>query len=212
MDITWLGQACFKLRGRQATVVTDPFDPKFTGINLPKTSADIVTVSHAHQDHNFVSGIEGAPFVINGPGEYEVKGVYIVGVQTFHDREQGANRGPNVVYAVTIDDITVSHLGDLGHKLVNDQLEALGDIDVLLVPVGGTYTIDAEKAIEVIAQLEPKVVIPMHYKIPGIPFDLAPVELFLKEFGKEESQPVSKLSVTKEKLPTETQIVVLEKQ
>lgn len=212
MDITWFGQACFKLRGKQATVVTDPFDPKFTGIKLPTTSADIVTVSHTHQDHNFAKGIEGTPFVVKGPGEYEVKGVYVVGVQTFHDREQGAQRGQNVAYAITIDTITVAHLGDLGHKLGNDQLEALGNIDVLLVPVGGTYTIDAEKAIEVVAQIEPKVVIPMHYKIPGIPFDLAPVDAFLKEFGREDIHPVPRLSITKEKLPAETHIVVLEKQ
>lgn len=212
MDITWYGQSCFRLKGKSVTVVTDPFNPEYTGLKFPKLAADIVTVSHEHGDHNNVTAIEGSPFVVRGPGEYEVKGVYVVGVETWHDASGGKERGENVAYAITIDDVSVCHIGDLGHKFSPEQLEILNGIDMLLVPVGGVYTVDAEKATEIIAQLEPSIVIPMHYQIEGLKFQLAPVSDFLKEMGKEEIQPISKLSITREKLPSETQVIVLEKQ
>ncbi len=212
MDITWLGQSCFRLKGKQTTVVTDPFDPQFTGLKLPTLSADIVTVSHSHDDHSYVQAVSDNPFVIQGPGEYEVKGVYIVGVSSWHDANEGRDRGRNVIYTISIDGVTVCHTGDLGQKLTPAQLESISGVDVLLIPVGGVYTIDAERATEVIAQIEPCIVIPMHYKVPELKFDLAPLEVFLHEMGKEDIQPVGKLAVTKEKLPTEMQVVVLEKQ
>lgn len=213
MDITWYGQACFKLKGKQASLVFDPFSPEFTGLKLPKLSAEATVITHAHEDHNFAQGVaEGDPIVIAGPGEYEVKGMTINGVATFHDEVQGQERGKNTVYQVIIDGVSVVHLGDLGHTLSKEQVAAIGVCNILMVPVGGVYTIDAAQAAEVVSQLEPQIVLPMHYKLPSLKFDLDPIDKFLKEVGKEDSKPVAKLTITKEKLPKEIEIVVLEKQ
>lgn len=220
MDIIWYGQACFKLKGKTTSVVTDPFSPTFTSLKLPKITADIVTVSHSHEDHNYVAGVglehqsdkETTPVIIAGPGEYEVRGVTIAGVSTFHDKNNGAERGKNSVYQIIIDGIAVVHLGDLGHTLSKEQVATIGQCDILLVPVGGVYTIDASDAQEVISELEPSIVVPMHYKIPTLKFDLDPIEKFLKEIGKEAITPLSKLSITKDKLPQEVETVLLEKQ
>lgn len=213
MDITWYGQACFKLKGKQASLVFDPFSPEFTGLKLPKLSAEATVITHAHEDHNFAQGVaEGDPIVIAGPGEYEVKGMTINGVATFHDEVQGQECGKNTVYQVIIDGVSVVHLGDLGHTLSKEQVAAIGVCNILMVPVGGVYTIDAAQAAEVVSQLEPQIVLPMHYKLPSLKFDLDPIDKFLKEVGKEDSKPVAKLTITKEKLPKEIEIVVLEKQ
>lgn len=212
MELAWLGQAAFRLKGKSATVVTDPFDSSFTGLKWSKVEADIVTVSHEHQDHNASSQVTDATFIAQGPGEYEIKGIAFTGVSSWHDNKEGAERGKNVIYTFNIDGVRVCHLGDLGqHQLTDQQLEEIGDVDVLLVPVGGTYTINAAEAAKVTAQLEPKVIIPMHYKIEGLKFDLDTVDHFLKEMGKEDVQPVGKLSVSSDKLPEEAQVVVLEK-
>lgn len=215
MDIYPLGHASFRLKGKMATVVTDPFDPMMVGLKMPKVEmVDIVTVSHAHGDHNSVGNINGTPFIISGPGEYEVKGVTVIGVSTYHDASQGGERGKNVVYKITMDGINVCHLGDLGHKLSDSQVNDIGDVDILLVPVGGFYTISAEVAAEVVAQIEPSIVVPMHYYRNGIADTfkgkIDGVDKFLKETGAEGTLPQNKLTVTPDKLPETTTVVVLE--
>lgn len=197
-----------------ATIVTDPYDDK-TGKFPKDTEADIVLVSHDHGDHNQTSKIQGQCFKILGPGEYEVKEVSIIGVPTFHDDKGGSERGSNTVYVIEIDGLRLAHLGDLGHKLTQESLEEMGSIDVLFVPVGGFYTIDSKTAAEVVRQIDPWVVIPMHYRQAGINPDLEsklqPVEDFLKEMGKSEILPVPKLTISADRLPSELQVVVLEK-
>jgi len=209
MDISWLGHSCFRIKGKGAAIVTDPYDPEFIGMKKLKTSADIVTVSHHHKDHDAVQFVEGNPFVVDGAGEYEVKGVRIQGVQTFHDDKNGKDRGRNTMYVIEIDGIIICHCGDLGHELESSQLELLPDIDILMVPVGGKFTIDASTALKVISQIEPKVVIPMHYSIPGLAFELDTVEEFLVLNSKSKVEPIDKYSITKEKLPDQEEIVVL---
>lgn len=218
MDISWLGHSSFRIKGKTATVVTDPFESGKVGFKFPKTEADIVTVSHDHWDHN-QSGLVTAPptsgpKVVSGPGEYEIKGVYIFGVPTFHDTKQGAERGKSTVYVITIDNVRVCHLGDLGHTLSEGQVGEIGEVDILLVPVGGVYTIGVKEAVEVVSSLEPKVVIPMHYKTKELNQEifgkLAPVDEFIKEVGIEPVRD-SKYSIAYDKLPEEMQFVILER-
>jgi len=209
MDITWLGHSCFKIKGSHATVITDPFSPEL-GYKLGKTTARIVTVSHQHPGHCYEQGVGGQPRVVKGPGEYEISGVLIIGVATFHDGERGKKRGKNTAYLMEIDDVSVCHLGDLGHVLTGEQVEEIDNVDVLLLPVGGVSTINAAKAAEVVRQLEPKVVIPMHYKTPALKKELEPVDKFLKEIGAKELTPLPKLSVSKSNLPPSTQVFLLD--
>lgn len=209
MEITWYGHACFRLRDRLATVITDPYDNSI-GYTLPKVRADIVTVSHDHPDHNYVEGVKGEPKVINGPGEYEIRGIFITGIATFHDRKGGTVRGRNTVFLFDFEGLTVCHLGDLGHVPTQSQVEALSDIDVLLIPVGAVSTINAAQAAEVISLLEPRLVIPMHYKTKALNVKLDPVSKFLKEMGLSSVATHDSLKVTKSTLPEETQVVLLE--
>lgn len=212
MDIYWLGQACFKIKGKSTTVVIDPFNPQFTGLKVDKDlSSDVVLVSHQHQDHNFTQGVDGDPIIFSGPGEYEIKGVSITGVASFHDKVQGQDRGKNTIYHIFMDGVNLVHLGDLGHVLTDDQMNLVEITDILMVPVGSVYTIDAKDAARIIEQLEPRVVIPMHYKLPGLKFELDEVDKFLKEMGAEGVTPQPKLLITKEKLPEETQVILLTK-
>lgn len=195
-------------------MVTDPYDPA-TGLIMPKVQADIIIISHSHHDHNYVEAIAGTeghpePFIITGPGEYEVSQVFILGMPTFHDSVKGEKRGKNTIYLILADGLRICHLGDLGHLLTDKQLEELGDIDVLFIPVGGKYTLGPQKATEVINQVEPKIVIPMHYQVPSLKMDLAPVEKFINELGLEIKQPVNKLSLKAGYLPEEREIVVME--
>ena len=211
MDVFWLGHSCFRIKGKRATIVTDPFPPDL-GYALGVPAADIVTVSHQHPGHSYVSGVSGvsgSPHNIIGPGEYEVSGVLIIGFPTFHDAEKGARRGKNNVYLMEIDGITICHLGDLGHTLNTEQVEDIDEVDVLLLPVGGVSTIDAVSAAETIRRIEPKVVIPMHFKTPELKRELDPVEKFLKEMGTGQVEPLPKLSITPSSLPASTQVVLL---
>lgn len=213
MDIYPLGHSSFRIKGKQATIVTDPYDQAAVGLKFPKVEADVVTISHDHRDHNASLLVEGTPYVVKGAGEYEIKGVHIVGVSVFHDDKQGEQRGKNVMYQMIVDGVTLVHLGDLGHKLSTEQAKEIGTCDILFIPVGGAYTIGADIASEVAAQFEPKIIIPMHYKREGLKADLdvlSGVDKFLKEMGNEEVAPISKLSITKDKLPEDTQVVVLE--
>lgn len=211
MDINWLGQACFKLKGKQASLVLDPYSNKI-GFSLPKVEAEVVTVSHDHYDHNAAAEVSGNPFVIDGPGEYEIKGINVVGVSSFHDNKKGQERGKNILYSVRMDGLNIAHLGDLGQdQLSAEQIDSLGNVDILMIPVGAVYTIDASTATKIVASLEPSLIIPMHYQDEDSSVDLEPVQKFLKEMGKEEIEPIKKLTVTKDRLPSETQVVVLEK-
>lgn len=209
MDISWYGQACFRIKTKSAVVVTDPYDAAYTGLKKLKLSADIVTVSHDHQDHNATSVVEGDPVVMWGPGEFEVKQVRINGMASFHDAKQGNDRGRNTIFTFIADNMRVCHLGDLGHSLTIEQIEAIGEVDVLLIPVGGVYTIGPADAVEVIAQLEPKIVIPMHFKVPNLVFDLGTADAFFKAHGQQMPAAESKLTITADKLPDTTQVMLL---
>lgn len=217
MDIFWGGQACFKLKGKNATVVIDPFDPVFTGLKLPKElSADVVLSTHDHKDHNNTGAINSPTgeksIMFKDPGEYEVGGVVITGILSFHDDTNGSERGKNIIFNILLDRLNIVHLGDLGQtKLTEEQLTQIGEVDILLIPVGSVYTIDGKAAAGIVSQLEPKIIIPMHYKIDGLKFELEGVEGFLKEMGAEGVSAVAKLSITKDKLPEEPGVVLLSK-
>ncbi|MDD4876434.1 MAG: MBL fold metallo-hydrolase [Dehalococcoidales bacterium] len=209
MDINWLGHSCFKIKGRYAVVITDPCSPE-SGYSLGEETARIVTVSHQHSGHSYVQAINGEPKLVTGPGEYEIGGVLVIGVSTFHDAVGGTEKGKNTAYLIELDELSICHLGDLGHILTNAQVEEIGNVDILLLPVGGISTINASKAAEVVRQLEPKVVIPMHYKTPTLIRELDPIENFLKEMGVQEITPQPKLSLTKSSLPISTQVFLLD--
>ncbi len=209
MDVTWLGHGCFRLRGRNASVVTDPYGPEL-GLKLPRTEANLVTVSHGHPNHCHVEAIGGYSYVVDGPGEYEVSGVGVRGLPTYHDEAEGAEHGPNTVYVIEIDDVRVCHLGDLGHRLADSLVEIIGTVDVLLVPVGGGYSLSAPLAAEVVRQLEPRVVIPMHFALPGLKGNLESADRFLKEMGAEGIEAQPKLSIQSSSEAGETRVVLLE--
>lgn len=210
MDVTWLGHGCFRLRGRAAAVVTDPYPPA-VGLKLARMDAEVVTVSHEHDNHSFTQVVRDGAYEIRGPGEYEVAGVSVIGIPTYHDAEKGATHGRNTVYLIEIDDVRVCHLGDLGHKLEDTEAEAVTTPDVLLVPVGGASALNGAQAAEVVRQLEPRYVIPMHYAIPGLKLKLDPIDRFLKEMGVTVSEAQPKLSVQKSSVTEyETKVVVLE--
>jgi L-ascorbate metabolism protein UlaG (beta-lactamase superfamily) len=208
MDINWLGYSCFRIRGNQAIVITDPFPPGL-GYTLGKQTADIVTISHQHPRHSYLQGISGEPRLVKGPGEYEISGVLILGIAAYHDAVKGQSRGKNIVYLMEIDGVAVCHLGDIGHVLSNEQAEEMGNVDVLMLPVGGVSTINAAMAAEIIRKLEPKVVIPMHYQTPKTDRELEPVENFLKEMGQSLVEPKPKLTISKSNLPISTQVILL---
>ncbi len=210
MDVTWLGQSCFRLRGKNAAVVTDPYPPSL-GLRLAKQDAEVVTVSHEHENHSYTQAVRDGAFEIKGPGEYEIAGVSVIGFPTFHDSDKGAKRGRNTVYLIEIDDVRICHLGDLGHPLDDADAETVASVDVLLVPVGGKTAINAAQAAEVVRQLEPRFVVPMHYATPGVKVDLDGVERFLKEMAVTSIEPQPKLSVQASSATEyETKVVVLE--
>jgi len=209
MDITWLGHSCFRIKGKSTVIITDPYPPDL-GYALGKQSSNIVTISHKHPCHSYTQDIEGEWKIADGPGEYEISGVLIIGIDTFHDDARGEIRGKNTVYLMEIDEMSVCHLGDLGHTLTADQIEEIGDVDVLFIPVGGISTIDASVAAEVVRRIEPKVVIPMHYSTPAINRELESVDRFIKEMGVDQLDSRPKASITKSNLPDNTQIFLLD--
>ena len=219
MYITYLKHSSFKFQdktGSEATtLVTDPFDSKNVGLKMPSLEADIVTISHGHNDHNNISAIKGNPYIVDSAGEYDVKGVSILGVETFHDEKKGKDRGQNTIFRFEIDGIVVTHLGDLGHSLDNKQLQGLVGTDILLIPVGGFYTIDAKKAVEVVSQIEPRIVIPMHYQTKGLSKeykDIASVDKFIKELGIKPTYE-EKVKISKKDLPQdEMELIIMEKE
>ncbi len=217
MIITNYGHACFKLRGKDGTVVTDPYQ-EYVGFELPNLSADIVTVSYDAPDHNNAQDVANTtrrdhPFVIDFPGEYEVEGVSVFGVKTYADDQQGVKRGENVIFTFLIDDLRVCHLGALGHELDEKTVAQIGLVDILFVPVGGGgLTIDPKQAVKVARSLEPNIVIPMHYLTKKhnkkVFADLAPVTEFFKAF-ETEPDSVDKLNISLSSLPEELEVVLL---
>lgn len=212
MKVKWLGHACFLITSKGGVrIITDPYAVG-GGINYSpiEETADIVVVSHGHSDHNNVSAVRGTPEVVEGSGTRTAKGIQFRGIATYHDTSQGKERGPNTVFCFNVDDIRLCHLGDLGHMLSPEQITEIGAVDILFVPVGGFYTIDASVASQVCDKLKPKVAIPMHFKTPKCAYPIAGVEDFLK--GKENVKRVgeSEVELEREELPATTEIVLLQ--
>jgi L-ascorbate metabolism protein UlaG (beta-lactamase superfamily) len=215
MEVTYLGHSSFKIKGKDTTIVIDPYDENMTGLKFPKQDADIVIISHHHPDHDKVTNITNIKKVIDGPGEYEVAGVSIIGISSFHDDKKGALRGKNTIYIIELEYLRLLHLGDLGHPLTDDQKKQIGVIDILMIPVGGYYTIDAKTAAEVVKQIGASIVIPMHYHLEGLNPELAqnlsPVEDFITESGLR-VEKLPKLNIKKDAINSEEEYaVILEK-
>jgi len=208
MEIVYLGHSAFKLSGKEVSVVCDPFSSDMVGIKMPKVEADIVTVSHSHSDHDNLESIKSEYICFDSPGEYEIKNTEIIGVKSFHDSEGGKERGQNTIFLFEIDGIHICHLGDLGEDLSSEQIEKINSVDILLIPVGGKYTIDSKSAVKIISELEPKIVIPMHYRA-GKMTELDPLENFVAESGLD-AKKIEKLKVTKKDLPEKLELVILQ--
>lgn len=214
MEITYIGHSCFKIVGKDATLVIDPYNPKDTGYTLPKLSADMLLITHQHEDHNYAKGVSDTRFVIETPGEYEISGVYVCGLSTSHDNKVGEELGENTIYYIEIDGFKLLHLGDLGHELSKEVLEKILNIDVLMIPVGGTYTINANTATKVISSIEPKITIPMHYQtndLTGFSKKLDGIEVFMEAMGEENGiNKVDSLKISRiSDLPDESAVFVL---
>jgi L-ascorbate metabolism protein UlaG (beta-lactamase superfamily) len=211
MEITWYGLSCFRLTERgMASVVTDPYDYKVVGFEPLKLKAEIVTVSHATSGHGNTSAVKGISRVIAGPGEYEIGGVFITGVQTNGKSKRDVDEQKNTLYVFDFDGVTIAHLGDLSRVPSQTEIEALGEVHIALVPVGGGGGLNASKAAEIVSLLEPGIVIPMHYQVSGSSLKLAPLGKFLKEMGVSESPPEPSLKISRSTVPDETRVVVLE--
>lgn len=214
MQVIWKGQSFFQIliqRGKESVVkiAIDPYDEQI-GLKPPTLEADILLISHSHYNHNNIKAVSGNPFIIEGPGEYEIKGIFIQGISSFHDNVQGKERGENTIYTLESEGIKICHLGDLGQKeLTDEQLEKIGAIDILMIPVGGIYTISAKEAAKIISQVEPKIVIPMHYHIPKLKIKLEGLDKFLKMMGVKAPEVSKKLSVSQRNLPTDGMKIII---
>lgn len=220
MKIKWYGQSLFRLttkfqKDEKVALVIDPFDKKL-GLNVPKLKADILLISHDHYDHSNIKSISGDFFLIDSPGEYEIKGVRIKGIPAFHDNVSGKERGKITIFIMEIEGVKLCFLSDLGQKkLTEQQLEEIGEVNILMVPVGGKYTIEAKEASSIVNQIEPQIVIPMHYKIPKLKEKLDKVDDFLKVTGTKNPECLSALTIRKKDIPKpeeETRTILLEKQ
>ena len=215
MNIIWHGQSLFELittpaKNSQVKIVIDPFSEE-VGLRVPKLEADIVLTTHNHYDHNNVKAVSGNPFLISGPGEYEIKNVFIQGIASWHDDKKGAERGENTIYTIEAEDLKLCHLGDLGQKeLFAEQLEKIAEVDILMIPVGGVFTISAKEALKIMSQIEPKITIPMHYALPKLKIKLDGLDKFLKIMSIKSIEPLNKLSIKKKDIsPEEAKIIVL---
>lgn len=213
MDITYLGHSSFRLKGKSGTVITDPFDSNYVGLKFPPVSADIVTVSHQHKDHNSTDLVKDVKKVFDKVGEYETMGISFIGLKSYHDAEKGEKRGSNIIFIIEIDGLRFCHLGDLGHKLSEKKIEEIGDVDFLFVPVGGVYTLDSKEAAGVVGQIEPSIVVPMHFFKEGLKEEvfgkLSPVDDFLKQMALP-VENTSKYSIKKGEISEEQKIIVFE--
>lgn len=219
MEIKYLGHSSFLIKTKTAKVVTDPYDPDLVGMKFPKTEADIITVSHHHEDHDQVDQVQlpptgSAPLIIDMPGEFEKMGVRIFGYKSFHDDKKGEERGENILYKIEGEGISVLHCGDLGFVPDDSFIDSIGDVDILLVPTGGFFTIDPSSASELVKKVEPSIVIPMHFnhaKLNQKNFgQLTQVEEFTKKFGIEKPVVMPKLVYKREEGEEEMKIIVLE--
>jgi L-ascorbate metabolism protein UlaG (beta-lactamase superfamily) len=208
MELHWLGHACFRIRGKGATIVTDPYADEVGRLGRP--TADLVTISHEHAGHGHAAGVAVQGRVVRGPGEYDIRGVPVVGVQTAHDAVGGRERGRNVVYALYVDDVAICHLGDLGHVPTAEQVEAIGRVDVLLLPIGPRAPLSATQALEVVNLLDPRVVVPMHHRVSPRDADDGSVAALCRALGAAASAPQGRLSLTAETLPEARTVVVLD--
>ena len=218
MKITWYGQSLFEIIAKprqndEVKIVIDPFDQSL-GLRVPKLEASILLVTHDHYDHSNIKAVSGSPFVIDGPGEYEIKGIHIKGIPAFHDSSLGKERGKVTIFTIETEEMKLCHLSDFGQKeLTEQQLEEIGEVNILMVPVGGVYTINSKEASTVINQTEPQIVIPMHYNIPKLKEKLEGLDKFLKARGVKNSEHLNKLSIKKKDLVEgKTQVVVLKTQ
>lgn len=210
MKIKWLGHACFLLTSSDGTrVLTDPFDES-VGYKVPKTEADIVTTSHDHYDHNYVAAVQGEYVHFNTVGNFNEKGIEITGIASYHDKESGQQRGSNVVFVFTIDGLNICHLGDLGHLLNDAQIKEISPVDVLLIPVGGTYTIDYKEAAELVSLINPKLVIPMHYKTPALGFNIDEVDKFLDAMGSVDYARKQEIELNEDSFASLSKVIVLD--
>ncbi len=211
MKVKWLGHSCFLVISKGGVrIITDPYAVG-GGINYSpiKEPADIVVVTHGHDDHSNVSAVQGEPEVVRGDGTKTARGIQFRGVASYHDDSHGAQRGPNTIFCFTIDDINLCHLGDLGHPLDSHLIEEIGDIGILFLPVGEVSTIPIDTAVEIVRQLEPPIVIPMHYKTEAFTGNLSPVDKFLDKMRIRELEAKPKLSITSSSLPSSTQTIAL---
>jgi L-ascorbate metabolism protein UlaG (beta-lactamase superfamily) len=207
MEIAYLGHSSFKIIGKDLSIVCDPYDAAKVGLTFPRTEADVVTVSHDHFDHNATGAVRGQFICFDTPGEYEIKNGEITGTASYHDDKNGAERGPNTIFSYDIDGINICHLGDLGAPLTSAQLEKIDGVDILMIPVGGKDTIGPKEAVKVIAEIEPKIVIPMHYKA-GKMADLGTLDAFLAEIGKT-PKSTERLKIQRKDLPEEMEVIVI---
>ena len=208
MELTWYGLSCFRITDRgMATIVTDPYDAKL-GLPALKVKGDVVTVSHDADGHNYFNGVTGHEHVLTGPGEYEIGGVFINGIAS---PRKSADDTKNTIFVLEYDGISVAHLGDLDRVLTQNQIDALGQVNVLLIPVGGGNTLSAAQASEMVSMIEPNIVIPMHYAQKGLKLELSDVDRFLKEMGVSEVEAESSLRLTRTSLPEDgTQVALLQ--
>jgi len=216
IDITFFGHSSFKIRGKKISIIVDPPSQQLRGAKSKKEEADIVLLTQKenpyHSDLSWVLGRNGKePFVILGAGEYEILGSQIWGIGLEAKESPESNAGVTVIYQVKLDDFVLLHLGSLWRKLSQKEVEELENVEILMIPVGGNWVLEPKEATEVITQLEPKIVIPMHYREENTPLSLNGIDKFLTQIGLEDKPPLDKLSLTKEKLPEETEIVVLKK-
>ena len=215
MNIKWCGHSTFLITSSSGTkIVTDPYEPGgydgALGYGSIPDEIDIAVVSHDHPDHNHVQGLKGKPKVVKGPGTQEASGVAFKGISNYHDTSQGKERGENTIFCFTVDNIRLCHLGDLGHSLPSKEVSEIGKVDVLMIPVGGFYTIDANVASEVMNTINPLLVIPMHFKTEKCGFPITTVDDFLSGKPNVKRLNVSEIEITKDNLPTSTEIQVLQ--
>ncbi|MDP2966958.1 MAG: MBL fold metallo-hydrolase [bacterium] len=215
MTIFWHGQSCFQIissqgKNNHVNIVIDPYSEDI-GLKVPKLEADILLITHGHHDHNNIKAVAGTPFLINGPGEYEIKEVFIQGISAFHDSSSGKERGVNTIYTIEAEELRICHLGDLGQKeLTPEQIDKIGQVDILMIPTGGVYTISAKEAVKIMSQIEPNIIIPMHYQLPKLKLKLDGLDKFLKTMGIKKLDSLPKLSIKKKDvLPEEAKIIVL---